>query len=260
MLTAPERDFTSISVICATLNCANDLSRLINSLREQTDTSFEFLVMDGGSTDGTWDLIASNRDIVTSAFSESDHGLYDALNKGIRLSSGEFYLVVGADDILHPTAIASFKQTIRASLADVIIAAVAVSSGGKIRRGFRRRNAWLGHAAMVTSHSVGMLFKKSLHDRFGYYSLRYPTVADGLFIKQVCTAADVNVVAADFVAGEFGVRGLSNRNLGQVLCESWQIQLDTGENPLIQFLLFQYRLLRFLPKLISRGAGRRNGR
>jgi hypothetical protein len=103
-----------------------------------------------------------------------------------------------------------------------------------------------------------MLVRKVLHDRFGYYSLRYPILADGYFIKKICTADDVKVVPADFIAGEFSVRGASNRNLARVLCESWQIQLDTGENSVVQYLLFQLRLLRNLPRLLSRAPRPRN--
>ncbi|MDP8984381.1 MAG: glycosyltransferase [Pseudomonadota bacterium] len=246
----------TISVITATLNSAADLPHLFSSLRLQSDRQFQCVIVDGGSGDGTWGLVESHRDIVTLAIREPDHGLYDALNKGIRASSTDFYVVLGADDTLNPDAIEHFKRVAGSSGADVVVA--AVSADGKVRRGYHRDRAWLGHSAMVTSHSVGMLVRKILHDRFGYYSLRYPILADGYFIKRVCTADDVKVVQADFIAGEFGFHGASNRNLSRVLCESWQIQLETGENKVVQYLLFQCRLLRNLPRLLFRESGAKN--
>ena len=59
---------------------------------------------------------------------------------------------------------------------------------------------------------------------------------------------------ADFIAGEFGLRGSTNSAPLQTYCELFQIQLATGESPFLQFLLFQWRLLRLLPRLLRRPA------
>jgi glycosyltransferase involved in cell wall biosynthesis len=214
------------------------------------DRDFEHLVIDGGSDDGTWDIVERSRDVITYAVSEPDRGLYDALNKALRAVRTDFYLVLGADDMLYRAAIANFRAIVHQTGADVVVA--DVKAGNKIRRGLHVHRAWLGHAAMTTSHSVGMLFRTRLHEQFGEYPLRYPILADGYFIKRVCTAKDVKAIAADFVAGEFGMQGSSAKNLTRVLCESWQIQLDTGESPFVQYLLFQLRLLRNLPRIIAR--------
>ena len=244
----------SISVVTVTLNSDKDLPRLIESLRAQEDRDFEYVVIDGGSQDGTWDIVERSRDVVTYAVSEPDRGLYDALNKAIRAVRAEYYLVVGSDDVLYPQAIARFRASAGQTGADVVVA--DVKTGDTIRRGLHVDRAWLGHSAMITSHSVGMLFRTRLHERFGDYSMRYPILADGYFIKRVCTAPDVKAVAADFVAGEFGMQGCSGRNITRTLCEAWQIQLDTGESPFLQYLLFQLRLIRYLPRILTRSGSR----
>jgi glycosyltransferase involved in cell wall biosynthesis len=243
----------SVSVITATFGCAADLSRLIGSLRAQTDRQFDYLVIDGGSTDGTLDVIASSRDVITHTSSEPDRGIYDALNKGIGALRSDFYLVVGADDILYPEAIARYKAVAHETGADVVVADVKI--GNTIRRGYHPQRAWYGHHGMVTSHSVGMLFRSSLHERFGLYSLRYPLLADGYFIKRACTDPQVRTVSGNFVAGEFGVRGSSHNARLQTYCELWQIQLATGESPLLQYLLFQGRMLKLLPGMLRRPDG-----
>jgi glycosyltransferase involved in cell wall biosynthesis len=240
----------SISVITATLNSERDLPRLLASLRRQSDRDFDLVIVDGGSRDDTWSIVESSSDLVSTTIREPDNGLYDALNKGIRAATTEFYLVAGADDQLHTDAILNFRRCLAESGADIVVA--AVMAGKSLRSGFHPSKSWLGHAAMVTSHSIGMIFRKNLHDRFGYYSLKYPVLADGLFIKRACLADEVKVVAASFVAGDFGMEGASNHNLARVLCESWQIQIETGEDALIQFLLFQFRLFRYLPRIIGK--------
>jgi glycosyltransferase involved in cell wall biosynthesis len=240
----------TISVITPTINVKQELPRLIRSLRAQSDRNFKFVVIDGASRDGTQAEIAAASDVITFTLSEPDHGVYDALNKGLHALETDYYLVMGADDTLYPDAIANFKSAVRKTDADVIVA--GVNAGNSIRRGYHRRRAWLGHTAMVTSHSVGMLFRSGLHKRFGEYSRRYPILADGLFIKRVCQASDIKVSEGDFIAGDFGINGMSNRNFINVLCETWQIQVDTGENPILQYVLFQLRLFRYLARVIAK--------
>jgi glycosyltransferase involved in cell wall biosynthesis len=240
----------SISVVTVTLNAERVLPHLFASLRAQSDRSFDYVVIDGASQDRTWNLVEEAGDIVTCAVSEPDCGLYDALNKAIRRVRSDYYVVAGADDTLDPDAIRNYKRAARETGADVIVAGVKVSDS--VRSGYRPNRAWLGHSAMITSHSVGMLIRSSLHGRFGEYPMRYPLLADGYIIKKLCTNADVKTVEAGFVAGEFSVDGISHRSLIRALCESWQIQIDTGEQPLVQFLLFQIRLLKNLFKIVRR--------
>jgi glycosyltransferase involved in cell wall biosynthesis len=240
----------SISVVTATFNCGSDLSRLITSLRAQTDRQFDFVVIDGGSSDGTLDVIENSRDLVTHTSCGPDRGIYDALNKGVRALRTDYYVVVGADDTLSPDAIARYKAATSEAVADIVVANVKI--GKAIRRGYHPHRGWIGHHAMVTSHSVGMLFRASLHERFGLYSARYPLLADGYFIKRACLDPQVKVVAGDFIAGEFGVQGSSSMRRLQTFCELWQIQIATGESPLVQYLLLQGRLLKSLPRLLRR--------
>jgi len=240
----------SISVVTVTLNAERVLPRLLASLRAQSDKSFEYVVIDGASQDGTWSLVEGAGDIVTYAVSEPDCGLYDALNKAIRRVRSDYYVVLGADDTLHPDAIRNYKKSAQETGADVVVAKVKVRN--RIRSGYRPNRAWLGHSAMITSHSVGMLIRSNLHSRFGEYPMRYPVLADGYIIKKLCTSASVKTVEAGFVAGEFSIDGISHRSLIRALCESWQIQIDTGEHPVVQFLLFQTRLLRNLFRIVRR--------
>jgi glycosyltransferase involved in cell wall biosynthesis len=240
----------SVSVVTVTRNAANVLPRLIASLRAQADTCFDFILIDGASNDETWQLAQEARDIITYAKSEPDSGVYDALNKAITQVRTDFYLVMGADDILYRDAISNFKSAAQSTDADIIVADVKI--GSRTRRGYHAKRAWLGHSAMITSHSVGMLIRTNLHDRFGKYPLCYPILADGYIVKTLCTNASVKTVSGGFLAGEFCDQGMSNRSFIRVLCETWQIQIDTGENRLVQYLLFQFRVLKYLHRILRR--------
>lgn len=98
-----------ISIVTATFNAAALLPGLIESLSAQTDRNFEWIVIDGKSTDTTRQIIESAGSIVSTWISEPDFGIYDALNKAIRIASSEYYLVLGADDRLLPDAIAHYR-------------------------------------------------------------------------------------------------------------------------------------------------------
>jgi glycosyltransferase involved in cell wall biosynthesis len=239
----------SISVVTVTLNAAKHLPGLITSLRNQTDRDFEYVVIDGASKDGTQDVIASASDIVTYTISEPDRGFFDALNKAIRVVKADFYVVMGADDRLERDAIEKFKVVAERTGADVVIA--NVKAGNTVRRGYHPNRRWLGPARMITSHSVGTYMRTNLHERFGNYSWRYPLLADSHYLKRLCMSPDVKVVAGNFLSGEFAMDGFSNNNFVRILCEYWWVQRDTGENPFVQYLLFQLRVLRYWLRSIS---------
>lgn len=235
----------TISVITATYNAAKVLPSLIESLRAQSDRDFEWIVVDGASTDGTVDILRNAGDVVSRWVSEPDFGIYDALNKALHMASGEYYLVVGADDLLTEGAIANYRMEAASSGADVVTAPVVVN--GKTIH-WRKGPSWLcGQAAFVSSHAVGTLLRKSLHDRFGMYSRKFPIAADQLFIKQACMGG-ASLHRASFVAGEFGSDGASSIDVAGTLSEVFRVQLAT-EGKYLQTFLYILRLLKNIHRL-----------
>jgi len=88
-----------ISLITVTYQSSDTLSATIESVRRQTFSNFEYIVVDGGSTDATIDLLKKNSDVVDKWVSEPDRGIYDAMNKGIDLAEGELVGFIHADDV-----------------------------------------------------------------------------------------------------------------------------------------------------------------
>ena len=86
-----------LSIITPTLNRAHFLEEAIESVRAQDFPDCEHLIVDGGSTDGTLEMLARHPHL--RVVSEPDRGLYDALNKGLRLGSGEIVGLLNSDDI-----------------------------------------------------------------------------------------------------------------------------------------------------------------
>jgi glycosyltransferase involved in cell wall biosynthesis len=89
-----------ISVITVVWNGARTLGDCIGSLAKQQYGNLEYLIIDGGSTDGTLEIVRAFPQTVTGSLSEPDGGTYDAMNKGVRMATGDFVLFLGADDQL----------------------------------------------------------------------------------------------------------------------------------------------------------------
>lgn len=88
-----------VSVVVATYNCADVLGACLASVASQ-QPAVELVVVDGGSNDGTVDILHRHRSLIQHMLCEPDDGIYDALNKGVRLATGEYICVLGSDDVL----------------------------------------------------------------------------------------------------------------------------------------------------------------
>ena len=89
------------SIIMPTFNCRDKAAKTLASVLSQKPGLFEAIVVDGGSTDGTLDMLREHGDAVRW-ISERDAGIYDAMNKGIALAEGRYLYFIGAGDTLHP--------------------------------------------------------------------------------------------------------------------------------------------------------------
>ena len=87
-----------LSVVTISYNAKGHIAATFNSIRQQEQKTFEYIVVDGGSNDGTLDIIKANQDIIDIWCSEPDNGIADALNKGIAKSSGKYIVFLHADD------------------------------------------------------------------------------------------------------------------------------------------------------------------
>ncbi len=231
----------NISILTATYNADEHLPRLMQSLRDQTDQNFEWVVMDGGSQDKTITQLNGAGDILSHFESEPDFGIYHALNKAIQMSTGVYYLVLGADDVLYPTAIADFRKAALASNADIISAPVSANG---IEVSPRRRIPWLTSSPpYVSSHSVGTLIKTELHKDVGPYSRRFPISADTYFILQAWKKGK-RFHSFDKPVGIFGTSGTSSNDTLGGLCESFRANVEVRGYLLIHLLLLMLRVIK----------------
>ena len=93
-----------ISVITVVFNGARTLEQTINSVLAQDYENVEYIIVDGGSKDGTLNIIRNYEEKIDCWLTESDKGIYDAMNKGLDITGGDWVLFLGADDALYDNA------------------------------------------------------------------------------------------------------------------------------------------------------------
>ena len=238
-----------ISVVTTTYNAASTLHRLIASLRGQTDPDFEWVIADGSSIDETLEILGAINDLDIRITSQPDCGIYDALNRGVRACSGDYYVVIGADDFFQPDAIHNFRSNVldaRGNPVDMV--ASAWTSEGKLRHP-RRGMGWLyGMGGVASCHSVALLIRKGLHERFGYYSNDFRICADQLFVKSVLYAGGT-INRCLFVSGNYSKTGASAANTALWFTDFFRVQLLTEKKKFLQVCLFVLRLIKNFHRL-----------
>jgi glycosyltransferase involved in cell wall biosynthesis len=233
-----------ITILTPTFNSQNVINRLINCLNNQTDKNFNWVVIDNLSTDQTIRLIRKsiNSQIDYKIYSDSDNGIFDAINKGLSKLETDYYLILGADDLIFKNTISKLNNILSSNnKIDIIFSAFFY----KDKLYFPRRNfGWLyGITGLGSSHCVGTLIKKKLHDIFGMYNTEFPIAADQLFIQSV-VLSDTNIYRDKIPNGTFTEGGFSSQKLKFYL-ELFEIQIRLGRNYLTQLLLLFLRLFKY---------------
>jgi len=239
----------SISVITSTLNASRTIDDLARSLVCQTDQDFEWIVCDGGSEDDTLRIVESYGErldliiILGPGF-----GIYDAINRAIAASRFDYYVVVGADDLLFPTAISDF----RAKAPGFDLTAFGVVCGDKLVLPRDDIEIWTDFAA----HSVGLVIRKCLHEKLGFYQQRYAIAADTLLIR-LALRHGASVASHQIVVGCFSLNGISSRNYLAAARESFKIRIEMGENRILCYLRLGTGVLKNLGRIVSFELGAR---
>lgn len=155
-----------ITVVTITYNCANFLQATLDSVFEQDYPNVEYIVVDGASSDGTLDMIKANSDRITRYVSEPDGGIYDAMNKGIAIATGDYINFMNAGDTFYSKTSISDCFAVADKSADIICAdALYVTSAGEYV--YRARPIESSKSQMTISHQATFI-RTSLHKEMPY--------------------------------------------------------------------------------------------
>jgi len=175
-----------ISIITVSFNSAKTIRDTIESVLAQTYTQIEYIIVDGKSNDATVEIIKEYEPFFNGRLrliSEKDNGLYDAMNKGIQMATGEIVGIINSDDFYHRNdAIENIAKvfeddTIQATFADVRF--VRPENLNKTIRYYSSKNfaPWRFRFGYMPAHPTFFTYKKYF-DEFGYYQIDYKIAAD----------------------------------------------------------------------------------
>lgn len=199
-----------LSIITINLNNINGLVKTIKSVESQTMTEFEWIVIDGGSTDGSEEFIESHSNRMSYWISESDKGIYNAMNKGIKIANGEYVLFLNSGDCLISSDILNmvFKKN---RTEDYLFGqAVYVNENDSdLIVGFNRNNF---SAFSLLSDSLphqSCFIKRDLFQRFGYYDETYKIISDLKFAYIAIVCNNCSVSYLDMIVSVCEPNGIS---------------------------------------------------
>lgn len=158
-----------ISIITATLNHAVGLKVCLDSVFSQTHTNWEHIIVDGDSSDGTKDLLRLQKDTRVRWISEPDCGIADAMNKGIRMATGDWLLFLHADDrLLSKNSLTTFCKGLEPDVCMVSYAVVKITKTGK-KHTLRPRPWGLRTAFKTTVPHQGAFIRREMFLQLGNY-------------------------------------------------------------------------------------------
>lgn len=219
-----EKNIT-ISVVTATWNCASTLPDCLASVARQSYANVEHVIVDGASTDGTIDVIKGHIDQITTFKSERDKGIYDALNKGIQLSTGD---VIGflhaddlyaSDDVLTKIAHAFEDASVCAVYGDLEY--VSQQDTTKVIRRWRSqpfKNRDLDWGWMPAHPTLYV--RRDWYSKIGGFDISYRISADYLSILRLFTQPMFKTVYIPDVLVTMRLGGASNKSINAILKKS----------------------------------------
>ncbi|MBO8161871.1 MAG: glycosyltransferase [Thermosipho sp. (in: Bacteria)] len=247
---------SKISILTVTLNSVKTLKNTISSVIKQTYNNYEHIIVDGGSFDGTLDLIceyARKYPDKVKWISEKDSGIYDALNKAIKMSTGDIISILHSDDqyfdayVLEEISNIFKKKNVHYVFSDVVhfkdkngverVTTIRKNKKGKICLGW------------IPSHT-GLFLKREVHDKLGFYRTDLKIAADYDFMLKLFTNNELvgyyyprfTIKMRDGGASTSGIKSIIKGNI-----ECYKILKENGYK--IPELIVTLKILRKIPKI-----------
>ena len=245
---------SKVSIITTTYNDKENLKKIIAQVKNQDYANIEYVIVDGGSTDGTLEVIAAAAEYFGDRLkwiSEKDKGIYDAINKGIRLSTGD---ILGCcfDQYAGPDVISKMVAIMEKEGTDGVHGDLYYMEGDKVVRYWHQgqgniRFGWMpGHPTLY--------LRKSVYDKYGLYKTDYRISADYEFMIRILKDDKVKLSYLPEVLIYMSHGGTSTNSLGAYLAGMKEGHRALRENG-VRFAWFTdlCRTLRVLAQFAQKG-------
>lgn len=217
-----------VSIITVCLNSEDTIERTIKSVINQSYKDIEYIIVDGKSTDKTLSIINRYKDKVSKIVSEHDNGIYDAMNKGIQLSTGEIIGILNSDDWYETDAIHAIVDLFENTESEIIhgdIRFIYPDGTSKDTQMDDINKLWY---EMVVRHPATFV-KREVYEQIGLFDCSYKIAADYEFILR-CYSSGIRFFYTNKILSNFSLTGISSTN--HKLCgeETRAISLKYADN------------------------------
>lgn len=219
-----------LSIITPVFNAVRTLEKTILGVLTQANSielegiEVEYIVVDGGSTDGSLEVIHRYLDQIDVLISEPDQGVYDAMNKGILRATGDIVGIINADDWYTEGALETVANTFRQHPATEILYSPIDNYLNDVYLNTFTPGELKNLPFKFTINHPSCFVKRTVYDKIGLFDLHYSIAADYDFILRAYLA-DVNFHYTDFSLACYSLNGMSGRPLSKFkqIRESWQV-------------------------------------
>ena len=238
-----------VSIITVVKNNQDKIEKCINSVINQSYENKEYIIIDGNSSDNTKKIIKKYRDQIDIFISEGDHGIWDAMNKGINLATGDIIGFLNSDDFYYPNAIETVVHYFKKNQIDFLFGTVKKY---KLMSKFNP-NIIKWSFGFYTSHSVGFFIKLTKHKEIGMYNSKFLSADLDFFYKMIvkhkCKGVNTN---KNEIIGEFTQGGYSSTvNYIDHLKDLNNIRISNNQNKVFVYFLFLIKILKKPIKFIK---------
>ena len=247
-----------ISIITVCFNSAGTIEDTIKSVAEQTHVDIEHIIVDGCSTDGTMEIVNRHREHLSKVVSEPDHGIYDAMNKGLALASGDVIGFLNSDDLFANTAALALvakafeDPTIDACYADLVY--VAEHDLSKVVRYWKSKNYREGQFSVgwMPAHPT-FYVRRSVYERLGGFDLQFSLQADFELTMRFLEVHRIKSLYIPRVLVKMRLGGATNKSLHNVLQGNLEAYRACKKHGLAVTPLFMLRkVLSRLPQFFAK--------
>ncbi len=216
-----------ISIITINYNNASGLKKTMESVLKQTSPDFEYIVIDGGSNDGSVAVIDQHRDKLTVALSEKDSGIYNAQNKGIQYAKGEYLLFLNSGDYLVNNNILNDVSSALRGVDIVYGDIITIDKAGQTYKSLPDEMT-ARHFMLSTLWHPASFIRKELFDTYGAYNENYRISSDYEFFVKAVVKFKVSTRHIALPITVFDLNGVSNNpdRFQMMLAERKQIQKE----------------------------------
>ena len=212
------RDMIKVTLITVTLNSEKFLEDAIQSVMAQDYKNIEHIIIDGQSTDGTLAVIEKYKDQIAAWVSEKDHSMYDAINKGMRMATGDIIGTLNSDDMLASTdVISKIVESFEVKKVDAVYGDLVYVDQHNTAQVLRK---WKGGAFNPNRFRYGWMpahptfyFRRSLLETCGYYETHFFTAADYEFMTRYLYYHKVKAGYVPKLIVKMRNGGMSNSNI-----------------------------------------------